>query len=112
MLRDTQAKKLHSGVLETAYEQLTRDGLLCMGDNGLETGKRWQAAIMRATAELLEEGGAADQDLRIPFVRALLSIYGSTKSVEELSDYVLVMMEVESRWIEKIQLQQKSRHYH
>jgi len=98
----------HSQEIEAAYKQLTRDGLIRFGELGPETGKRWQGAIMRATADLIK-GGDKGTDVRVPFVHALLSIYGTSKTESELSNYVFVMMEVESQWLENIRRQQ-SRH--
>lgn len=111
-----QAKKPPSSkrqihALENAYEQLARDGLIRFGKQGPETGKRWQGAIMRAAADLIKEGDEG-KDVRVPIVHALLSIYGSSLSDDELSDYVLVLMEVESQWLEKIRQQQTTYSHH
>lgn len=105
------SKEEHRHKLEAAYERLARDGLIRFGKHGPETGKRWQGAIMRAAADLIKKGDEG-KDVRVPIVHALLSIYGSRLSDEELSDYVLVLMEVESQWLEKIRRQQGTFSHH
>ena len=105
------AKKLPDRALKAAYDQLEHDDLIHFGSHGPETSKRWQGAMMRATADLIKNGDV-EQDIRVPIVHALLSIYGTPKSNEELSDLVLALMEVESQWLEKIRRQQASYPHH
>ena len=54
---------------------------------------------MRAISELMQYSDTAreeNQDLRIPFAKALHEIYAEQKSDAELTEMVLVMLEVET----------------
>lgn len=53
---------------------------------------------MRAIVELMRDGESAredDQDLRIPFAKALHDLYAGQRSETELTEMVLLMLEVE-----------------
>ncbi|WP_256596300.1 MULTISPECIES: hypothetical protein [unclassified Pseudomonas] len=72
--------------------------LVTTGD-GPRTTARWQAAVLRAIGELMQDGESAreeNQDLRIPFAKALHGLYGGRKSDAELTEMVLLMLEVET----------------
>jgi hypothetical protein len=73
--------------------------LLATGSGGLRTTARWQAAVMRAVSELMQDNanaGEQEQDLRIPFAKALHEIYPGQKSDAELTEMLLLMLEVET----------------
>ncbi|SDI10458.1 hypothetical protein SAMN05216603_12150 [Pseudomonas benzenivorans] len=60
---------------------------------------RWQAAVLRAIGDLMQYSDSAreeNQDLRIPFAKALHGIYAEQKSDAELTEMVLLMLEVET----------------
>ncbi|WP_244168953.1 hypothetical protein [Pseudomonas saponiphila] len=55
--------------------------------------------MLRAIGELMQDGESAreeNQDLRIPFAKALHDLYGGRKSDAELTEMVLLMLEVET----------------
>jgi len=84
---------------EPALRQLVKDKLLATTGDGPRTTARWQAAVLRAIGELMQDGESAreeNQDLRIPFAKALHDLYGSRKSDAELTAMVLLMLEVET----------------
>lgn len=84
---------------ERALRQLTKDKLLTITGDGPRTTARWQAAVMRAVGELMQYGETAreeQQDLRIPFAKALHEIYAEQKSDVELTEMLLLMLEVET----------------
>jgi hypothetical protein len=54
---------------------------------------------LRAIGELMQynaSAGEQEQDLRIPFAKALHEIYPEQKSDAELTDMLLLMLEVET----------------
>ena len=54
---------------------------------------------MRAVSELMQDSASAgeeEQDLRIPFAKALHEIYPEQKSDAELTEMLLLMLEVET----------------
>lgn len=54
---------------------------------------------MRAVSELMQDSASAgeeEQDLRIPFAKALHEIYPAQKSDAELTEMLLLMLEVET----------------
>jgi hypothetical protein len=54
---------------------------------------------MRAVSELMQDNanaGEQEQDLRIPFAKALHEIYPGQKSDAELTEMLLLMLEVET----------------
>lgn len=84
---------------ERALRQLTKDKLLATGSGGLRTTARWQAAVLRAVSELMQynaSAGEQEQDLRIPFAKALHELYPGQKSDAELTEMLLLMLEVET----------------
>lgn len=84
---------------ERALRQLTKDKLLEITSDGPKTTARWQAAVLRAISELMRYSETAreeNHDLRIPFAKALHEIYAEQKSDAELTDMVLLMLEVET----------------
>lgn len=73
--------------------------MLTIAGDGPRTTARWQAAVMRAVGELMQYGETAreeQQDLRIPFAKALHEIYAEQKSDAELTEMLLLMLEVET----------------
>jgi hypothetical protein len=73
--------------------------LLEITGDGPRTTARWQAAVLRAIGELMQYSDTAreeSQDLRIPFAKALHEIYAEQKSDAELTEMVLLMLEVET----------------
>jgi hypothetical protein len=55
--------------------------------------------VLRAVSELMQDSASAgeqEQDLRIPFAKALHEIYPGQKSDAELTDMLLLMLEVET----------------
>lgn len=55
--------------------------------------------MLRAISELMQYSDTAreeNQDLRIPFAKALHEIYAEQKSDAELTEMVLLMLEVET----------------
>ncbi|MDU9390259.1 hypothetical protein [Pseudomonas sp. zfem002] len=84
---------------EPALRQLTQDKLIAITSGGPRTTARWQAAVLRAISELMRYSDTAreeDQDLRIPFAKALNDLYAGQKSDAELTQMVLLMLEVET----------------
>ena len=84
---------------QRALRQLTKDKLLAITSEGPRTTARWQAAVLRAVGELMQydpSPGEQEQDLRIPFAKALHEIYPEQKSDAELTDMLLLMLEVET----------------
>lgn len=84
---------------ERALRQLAKDKLLAITGDGPRTTARWQAAVLRAIGDLMQNSDSAreeDQDLRIPFAKALHEIYAEQKSDAELTEMVLLMLEVET----------------
>lgn len=84
---------------EPALRQLTKDHLIAITGDGPRTTARWQAAVLRAISELMRYSDTAredNQDLRIPFAKALHDLYAGRKSDAELTEMVLLMLEVES----------------
>ncbi|RJG11031.1 hypothetical protein D3879_15275 [Pseudomonas cavernicola] len=84
---------------EQALRQLTKDKLLAITSDGPRTTARWQAAVLRAIRELMQYNETTreeNQDLRIPFAKALHDIYAEQKSDAELTEMVLLMLEVET----------------
>lgn len=84
---------------ERALRQLAKDKLLIVTGDGPRTTARWQAAVLRAISQLMQDSESAreeDQDLRIPFAKALHEIYAQQKSDAELTEMVLLMLEVET----------------
>lgn len=84
---------------ERALRQLAKDKLLALTSDGPRTTARWQAAVLRAISELMQYSDTAreeSQDLRIPFAKALHEIYAEQKSDAELTEMVLLMLEVET----------------
>jgi len=84
---------------EPALRQLTKDQLIAITSDGPRTTARWQAAVMRAIGGLMQYSDTAreeEQDLRIPFAKALHDLYGGRKSDAELTEMVLLMLEVET----------------
>jgi len=84
---------------ERALRQLAKDKLLTVTGDGPRTTARWQAAVLRAISELMQYSDTAreeNQDLRIPFAKALHEIYAEQKSDAELTEMVLLMLEVET----------------
>lgn len=73
--------------------------MLAIGSGGLRTTARWQAAVLRAVSELMQynaSAGEQEQDLRIPFAKALHGLYPGQKSDAELTEMLLLMLEVET----------------
>lgn len=84
---------------ERALRQLAKDKLLIVTGDGPRTTARWQAAVLRAIGDLMQYSDSAreeNQDLRIPFAKALHEIYAEQKSDAELTEMVLLMLEVET----------------
>ena len=84
---------------ERALRQLTKDKLLAIDSGGLRTTARWQVAVLRAVSELMQynaSAGEQEQDLRIPFAKALHGLYPGQKSDAELTEMLLLMLEVET----------------
>jgi len=84
---------------ERALRQLAKDKLLEITSGGPRTTARWQAAVLRAVSQLMQDSDSAreeNQDLRIPFAKALHAIYAEQKSDAELTEMVLLMLEVET----------------
>ncbi|MDA7089163.1 hypothetical protein PH586_22545 [Pseudomonas sp. SA3-5] len=84
---------------ERALRQLAKDKLLAITADGPRTTARWQAAVMRVIGELMQDGnsvGEENQDLRIPFAKALNDLYAGQRSEDELTEMVLLMLEVET----------------
>ncbi|OHC41940.1 MAG: hypothetical protein A3J25_09775 [Pseudomonadales bacterium RIFCSPLOWO2_02_FULL_63_210] len=73
--------------------------MLAIDSGGLRTTARWQAAVLRAVSELMQynaSAGEQEQDLRIPFAKALHGLYPGPKSDAELTEMLLLMLEVET----------------
>lgn len=84
---------------ERALRQLAKDKLLTITAGGPRTTARWQAAVMRAIGELMQHSDSAgeeNQDLRIPFAKALHDFYAGQRPDDELTEMVLLMLEVET----------------
>jgi len=97
MSKNTRNPKPHKPLREPALRQLTEDKLIAITGDGLRTTARWQAAVMRAISELMQYSDSEEnQDLRIPFAKALHDLYAGQKSDAELTEMVLLMLEVET----------------
>ncbi|MFD2644505.1 hypothetical protein [Pseudomonas japonica] len=75
------------------------DKLIAITSGGPRTTARWQAAVLRAISELMRYSDTAreeSQDLRIPFAKALNDLYAGQKSDAELTEMVLLMLELET----------------
>ncbi|PZW62584.1 hypothetical protein F475_02302 [Pseudomonas sp. URMO17WK12:I6] len=73
--------------------------MIAITSGGPRTTARWQAAVLRAISELMQSSDTAreeNQDLRIPFAKALHNLYAGQKSDAELTEMVLLMLEVET----------------
>ncbi|WP_244914273.1 hypothetical protein [Pseudomonas frederiksbergensis] len=73
--------------------------MIAITSDGPRTTARWQAAVLRAISELMQSSDTAreeNQDLRIPFAKALHVLYAGQKSDTELTEMVLLMLEVEA----------------
>ncbi|WP_259740208.1 hypothetical protein [Pseudomonas brassicacearum] len=99
MSKITRNPKPLKPLREQALRQLTKDKLIAITGDGPRTTARWQAAVLRAISELMQYSDTAreeNQDLRIPFAKALHDLYGGQKSDAELTEMVLLMLEVET----------------
>lgn len=99
MSKITRNPKPHKPLREPALRQLTKDKLIAITSGGPRTTARWQAAVLRAISELMQSSDTAreeNQDLRIPFAKALHDLYAGQKSDAELTEMVLLMLEVET----------------
>jgi len=99
MSKITRNPRPHRPLREPALRQLTKDQLIAITSDGPRTTARWQAAVMRAIGGLMQYSDTAreeEQDLRIPFAKALHDLYGGRKSDAELTEMVLLMLEVET----------------
>ena len=75
-------------------QRLERDGFLERTCDGLQTTKRWQAAMSRAAVKMYSYGETLT-DLRVPVAAALVERYCDADA-EELAEAVGVMLRVES----------------
>lgn len=74
--------------------RLERDGYLETTNAGVQTTKRWQAAMSRAALRLHTEGETLT-DLRVPIAAALLEAYEDV-SDDSLADAVTLMLRIEA----------------
>ena len=99
MSKITRNPKPLKPLREPVLRQLTKDKLIAITSDGPRTTARWQAAVLRAIGELMQYSDTAreeNQDLRIPFAKALHDLYAGQKSDAELTEMVLLMLEVET----------------
>lgn len=80
-------------------DRLLDEGLLRRDDAGLHTTRRWQAAVMRAVRNLVDEGHD-DGDIRVPMVRALLERFpdATDADVARMLAVVLPVERDEAGW--------------
>lgn len=96
MSRAIQPIRLPEAEVQQAIARLGADGLLDVTDGEiLGTGRRWQAAMMRAITTLVKSG-EKNEDIRLPIAAALLDIYDSNMETEALVSLVEVMFWVEA----------------
>jgi hypothetical protein len=77
---------------DEVVEALRAEGLVSVGEDGVRTTRRWQAAMARAAARLL--AARAPFDLRLPVAAALVELVQVDD--ETLVRWVEVMVAVES----------------
>lgn len=78
---------------DAAVQRLIEDGFLCLGEAGLRTTRRWQAAVARAALALQRAG--APWDLRFP-IAAALAEEAPDLSDRELAELVEAMLPVQA----------------
>jgi hypothetical protein len=79
----------------SALERLEKDGLAISDGDRYVTSRRWQGAMARAALRLYEAGDPGD-DLRVPVAAALIDLYGSQLSDEELATLVEAALPIEA----------------
>ena len=77
-----------------ALASLERDGLLRRESDRYRTTRKWQSAMIRASAKLYAAGDPGE-DMRVPIATALVEIYGETVPEEALARYVEALLPVE-----------------
>ena len=82
--------------IQRALRRLENDGLVEQADGALRTTRKWQGAMARAALQLMEAGDSGD-DLRVPIVRALIEIYGTDTTDDELTTLTAAMLPIEAR---------------
>ena len=84
---------------DTALRRLMEDGLLDLGETGLSTTRRWQAALARAALTLQRAG--APWDLRLPIAMALAD-HDPALSDGELAELVEAMVPVQAAELQRL----------
>ena len=79
-----------------ALAKLEADGLLRRDGAEYRSTRRWQSAMARAAFHLFGAGDTGN-DLRTPIAYALVELYGSDISDEEIAKLVIAMAPVEAR---------------
>ena len=79
-----------------ALAKLEADGLLRRDGAEYRSTRRWQSAMARAAFHLFGAGDTGN-DLRTPIAYALVELYGSDISNEEIAKLVIAMAPVEAR---------------
>jgi len=78
------------------FVRLEADGLVAPEGDAWRTTRRWQGAMLRASARLMADGDAGD-DLRVPVATALLDLYGERLGDDELAAMVTALGTLEAR---------------
>ena len=78
---------------DAAVQRLIEHGFLCLGEGGLGTTRRWQAAVARAALALQRAG--APWDLRFP-IAAALAEEAPGLSDPDLAELVEAMLPVQA----------------
>lgn len=106
MLKASKPLKRHEALKDPTLLRLEQDKLIQHTAGGPKTSARWQAAVMRATGELMQNPEYAQptsQDLRIAYAKALFSIYGDTVTDLELTEMLLVLWRIEMDSLSPVQ---------
>jgi hypothetical protein len=81
---------------DPSVERLVGDGFLKKTPEGLRTTRRWQAAMMRASAKLMGDPNALT-DLRLPVAMAVVEAYGRELPDDAIVRLVEIVSLIEAR---------------
>ncbi len=84
---------------DAAVRRLIEDGFVDLGETGLRTTRRWQAALARAALALQRAG--APWDLRLPIAAALADLAPGL-SDRELAELVEAMVPVQAAELQRL----------
>ena len=84
---------------EAAVRRLVEEGFLDLGEGGLSTTRRWQAALARAALTLQRAG--APWDLRLPIAMALAD-HDPALTDREVAELVEAMVPVQAAELQRL----------